>query len=77
MERIENLVLSDKDGDEYIFQLYPVGTRFHQIPGVYVFVKRTTNQRGVSEGIILYVGETGSFKHRQLHSNHHKLWLLS
>ena len=74
MERIENLYLYDKDGNEYIFEFYPIGTRFRDIPGVYVFVKRTTNQHGVSKDIILYVGQTNSFKTRQIHNNnHHKL----
>jgi len=73
MERIENLYLYDKDRNEYIFEFYPIGTRFHHIPGIYVFVRRTTNQHGVSDDTVLYVGQTRSFKKRQLHSNHHKL----
>ena len=74
MEKIENLYLSDEDGDEYIFEVYPAGTRFHQIPGVYVFTKRDANQhRGC--GDILYIGATSSFKNRPVGWGHFKCGL--
>ena len=69
MEKIENLYLHDKDGDEYIFEIYPAGSRFWDIPGVYAFVKRTTDRHGVRDTSILYVGRTGSFKDRLARSN--------
>ena len=63
MEKIENVYLYDKDGDEHIFEVYPAGTRFRQIPGVYVFMRRDVNQRSGC-GDILYIGSTVSFKQR-------------
>ena len=75
MEKIENVYLYDKDGDEYIFEVYAAGARFHHIPGVYVFMKRTPNQYGVC-GDILYIGKTGSFKQRPVNWGHFK-WGLA
>ena len=72
MEKIENLYLYDKDGDAYIFEVYPAVAVFLEIPGVYGFVKRTTNQQGVSDDIILYIGKTNSLKNR-LRNSHEKL----
>ena len=72
MSKIEDLTLSDNTGAEYTFEVYRKKTEFYDVAGVYVFTKRSANQYGARHKI-LYIGETGSFKRRQLHSNHHKL----
>ena len=74
MPKIEDFTLSDNLGKEYTFEVYPAGRRFNDVPGVYAFIKRGANQHGTWRKI-LYIGETGSLKRRQTHSNHHKLAL--
>lgn len=74
MSKIEDVTLSDNIGNEYTFEVYPKESRFDDVAGVYAFTRRSANQYGVWHKI-LYMGETGSLKRRQLHSYHHKLGL--
>ena len=64
----ETLTLSDRNGNNYDFEVYPTGTQFNAVQGVYVFTKRDNNLRHQ----ILYVGETESFKDRPLGWGHEK-----
>jgi len=46
-----------KSGKDYVFELYPLGTEFKPVSGVYVFCKPIGKTRMEA----LYVGETQSF----------------
>ena len=72
MPKIADLKISDNNGEEYTFEVHPIhpfGTQFKDIAGVYIFTKRDSNRKTHE---ILYVGETGSFRHRPLGWRHHK-----
>lgn len=47
-------------GTRYEFQLYPFGTHFVKLPGVYIFTKRPPN----SNWEPLYIGETHDLDNR-------------
>ena len=62
------------NGKVYRTELYPIGTSFRNIPGVYIFCKRHLVDRWLS----IYVGETGDFQQR-LYENlasHHRWDLI-
>lgn len=69
MSKIADLTLSDRNGTEYTFEVYPTGTEFNAVAGVYVFTKRDNSNR---KHRILYIGETDSFKDRPLGWGHEK-----
>ena len=72
MSKVENLILSDWLGREYMFEVYPKRTEFNSVPGIYLFTRRSANQHGAFHEI-LYIGKTKSFKNR-LNYNHEK-WI--
>lgn len=47
-------------GRTYTFETYPIGTAFHQLPGVYIFCKPAGN----GQWNAIYVGETDNFDQR-------------
>ena len=68
MAKIEDLTLIDTYGNKYVFEVYPKGTDFNAVPGVYVFTMRGSS----GNHTILYIGETQSFKDRPLGWGHEK-----
>ena len=68
MPKIADLTLRDNTGKEYAFEVYPTGTEFNSVAGVYIFTKRDDNRNHD----ILYIGETESFKDRPLSWGHPK-----
>ena len=61
MSSIGNITARGRSGTTYNFDLYPLGTAFKALPGVYVILQ-TTNP--------IYVGQTGDLSER--FDNHHK-----
>ncbi|VAW19849.1 hypothetical protein MNBD_ALPHA12-275 [hydrothermal vent metagenome] len=54
---VASAVWSGQTGTEYLFRLYPVGTEFRPVSGVYIFC-RPVGKTGMEA---LYVGDTQSF----------------
>ena len=46
MSKIEDFAFYGASGKQYIFQVYPIGTEFKDIGGVYIFTRREINSRG-------------------------------
>ena len=57
-------------GKPYRFKVYPLGTRFRRISGVYVIVNRSHGANHGYRHKILYVGHTEDFS--QPFSEHHR-----
>ena len=64
MSKIEDFAFYGPTGQKYIFQVYPIGTEFRDIGGVYIFTRREINARGVVTHHLLYIGQTKSFTRR-------------
>ena len=43
MSKIEDLTLFDNTGEKHTFEVYPKGTEFKSVAGIYAFTKRTAN----------------------------------
>src|SRR6266480_4059466 len=69
MSKIEDLTLTGKSGTKYTFQMYPLGTEFKAVGGVYIITKRTASTTGGSHSLI-YIGQTGDLSER--FDDHHK-----
>ncbi len=72
MSKVEDFTFYDKNGTSYEFEVYPAGTTFNSVAGVYIFTKRWINQRRQVVHTLIYVGETQSFKDRPLDNGHPK-----
>ena len=72
MPKIEDFTFYGSTGQAYNFEVYPIGTYFFPVAGVYMFTKRSTNQKGFVVHTIRYIGETQSFRDRPLNSGHPK-----
>lgn len=60
-----------QNGRWYTFETYPIGTAFHELPGVYIFCKRASNGNWDP----IYVGETDDFNQRlNTALQHHQSW---
>lgn len=69
--KIGTLILKGASGTEYKFLVYPIGTSFKSIGGVYYISKRTKKSDGVGgTHSQVYIGETGDLSER--FDNHHK-----
>jgi excinuclease UvrABC nuclease subunit len=68
--KLADLNLKGISGKEYKFLVYPLGTKFKAIGGVYYISKRTKNQDGIGSHSPIYVGETSDLSER--FDNHHK-----
>lgn len=64
MSKIEDFAFYGASGRKYIFQVYPIGTKFNNIGGVYIFTRRMNNYGGGVTHNILYVGQTISLMRR-------------
>ena len=64
------LELTGASGKKYAFLVYPWGTTFKPIGGVYAVTRATSNQSGGETHTIVYVGQTGDLSER--FDAHHK-----
>ncbi|RKU19770.1 hypothetical protein C6501_01080 [Candidatus Poribacteria bacterium] len=71
MSKIEDFAFYGASGSQYIFQVYPIGTEFKDIGGIYIFTRREINFRGGATHNLLYIGGTNSLPSR-LTRLHHK-----
>ena len=58
MSKIEDFAFYGDSGYQYIFQVYPIGTGFKDIGGVYIFTKREVNTLGRVTHNLLYIGQS-------------------
>jgi hypothetical protein len=61
MASLGKKVFKGKSGTEYRFKIYPLGTRFRKISGVYVIANRCQGLNGGRRLVPLYVGNTEDF----------------
>ena len=64
MSKIEDFAFYGASGGPYIFQVYPIGTEFREIGGVYIFTRREINASGGVVHHLLYIGQSVSFPRR-------------
>ncbi|RKU28976.1 hypothetical protein C6497_07210 [Candidatus Poribacteria bacterium] len=64
MSKIEDFAFYGVTGHQYIFQVYPIGTEFKDIGGVYIFSRREINSQGSGTHNLLYIGQSISFPRR-------------
>ena len=64
------LELTGASGRKYAFLVYPWGTTFKQLGGVYAVTRAVPNQTGRETHSIIYVGQTGDLSER--FDDHHK-----
>ena len=65
MSKIEDFIFYGKSGTSYEFEVYPIGTKFNVVSGVYIYTKRHIDpQNNKIVHTLLYIGETDSFKRR-------------
>jgi hypothetical protein len=64
------MVFKGKSGKAYRFKVYPLGTRFRKLSGVYIIGNRSHGANGARELVPLYVGHTEDFS--QPFDLHHK-----
>jgi len=64
------LELTGASGRKYAFLVYPWGTPFKALGGVYAVTRGTANQSGGQTHTIVYVGQTGDLSER--FDDHHK-----
>jgi GIY-YIG catalytic domain len=64
------LELTGASGRKYAFLVYPWGTSFKPLGGVYAVTRAVSNQAGGETHTIVYVGQTGDLSER--FDNHHK-----
>ncbi|MEM1000012.1 MAG: GIY-YIG nuclease family protein [Bacteroidota bacterium] len=69
MSKLGTIDIAGKDGHVYSFKVYEWGTKFNQVPGVYMVSRRSANGRTYSHEFI-YVGETEDMSGR--FSHHHR-----
>jgi len=56
-----------KSGEKYIYTIYTIGASFNEVPGNYVFAKKTIENTFTP----IYIGETEDLSER--FDNHHKM----
>ena len=66
MDHLGEIIWTGASGRKYTYFIYPIGTKFIDVPGNYVFAKATPEGH-----YALYVGETGALSER--FDNHHKM----
>ena len=71
MSKIEDFAFFGVSGRQYIFQVYPIGTEFKDVGGVYIFTKREINSNDGVTHNLLYIGRSNSLPGR-LTRLHHK-----
>ncbi len=61
MASLGKTMFKSKTGKQYRFKVFPLGTRFRKISGIYVIAYRAHGTRGGHRHKILYVGNTEDF----------------
>ena len=61
MASLGNVTLTSASGQQYRFKVFPLGTRFRSISGVYLITRRDTRTEGGHRHKILDVGGTEDF----------------
>lgn len=69
--KTETITLKTITGNQYRFNIYPVGTKFKPIGAVYFFTKRYKSSDGNYNHTPIYVGETSNLSERFI--NHHRM----
>lgn len=62
----DKVTVKGQSGAQYEFEVYPWGTSFNQVGGLYLVLKK----QPVGNYGILYIGQTGNFSDR--FDNHHQ-----
>jgi hypothetical protein len=70
MASLGKAIFKGGSGKPYRFKIYPMGTRFRKISGIYVIANRSHDVSGGYQHKILYVGHTEDFS--QPFAEHHK-----
>lgn len=70
MASLGKMIFKGKSGTAYRFKVFPLGTRFRKISGVYVIGNRLQRTNGRRRVVPLYVGQTEDFS--QPFDRHHK-----
>ena len=70
MAALGKMVFKGKSGKAYRFKVYPLGTRFRKISGVYIIGSRLPGANGGRRVVALYVGHTEDFS--RPFGQHHK-----
>lgn len=70
MASLGRTVLKGRSGKQYRFKVFPLGTRFRSLSGVYVIAHRDRGVKGGYRHRVLYVGLTEDFS--QPFAKHHK-----
>ena len=70
MASLGKATFKSKSGNQYRFKVFPLGTRFRKISGIYMIAYRAHGIHGGHRHKILYVGHTEDFsqpfkKHRK------------
>ena len=61
MASLGKATFTSKSGNQYRFKVFPLGTRFRKISGVYLIAFRARGSHGEYRHKILYVGNTKDF----------------
>ena len=69
MASLGKMIFKGKSGTAYRFKVYPLGTRFRKLSGVYVIGSRVHDANGGPRVAPLYVGHTEDFS--QPFDRHH------
>lgn len=67
MGKNETITAKGASGVEYTFYVYPWGTEFKELGGVYLVLRKSNPNSNYN---VLYVGQTGNLSER--FDNHHK-----
>jgi hypothetical protein len=70
MASLGKTIFKGRSGRQYRFRIFPLGTRFRKISGVYLVANRDQGVNGGHRHTILYVGHTEDFS--QPFEKHHK-----
>lgn len=65
MAAVDKVTVTGESGAKYDFEVYPWGTTFNQVGGLYLVLKKQATNYG-----ILYIGQTGNLSER--FDNHHQ-----
>ncbi len=61
MASLGKTAFKGKSGKLYRFKVYPLGTKFRKVSGVYLVANRLHRQDGSYRHIVVYVGQTEDF----------------
>jgi hypothetical protein len=63
MASLGKMTLTSTTDKRYRFKVFPLGTRFRSLSGVYLITQRTNRADGRHRHKVLYVGHTKDFSH--------------